>query len=348
MAITSGSSWNVVALTIASARWAGLPDLKMPEPTNTPSAPSCIIIAASAGVAMPPAVNSTTGSLPGRGDLLDQVVRRLQLLGRDEQLGLVEGAAGGGCSARIVRMCRVASTTSPVPASPLERIIAAPSVIRRSASPRSVAPQTNGTVNAALVDVVRVVGRGEHLGLVDVVDAEGLQHLRLDEVADARLGHHRDGDGLDDAVDHVGVAHAGDAALGADVGGHPLEGHDGDGAGVLGDLRLLGGDDVHDDAALELSAMPRLTRAVPVPAGVVGLVRCHGIAASGRGAVGRLHRTAAQRPGLRRAVRRRRGRGRGPVVDVEEPRAAAGTAAAATSADSRARRSAWVSRTASL
>ena len=36
----------------------------MPEPTNTPSAPSCIIIAASAGVAMPPAVNSTTGSVP--------------------------------------------------------------------------------------------------------------------------------------------------------------------------------------------------------------------------------------------------------------------------------------------
>ena len=49
---------------MASARLAGSPDLKMPEPTNTPSAPSCIIIAASAGVAMPPAVKSTTGSLP--------------------------------------------------------------------------------------------------------------------------------------------------------------------------------------------------------------------------------------------------------------------------------------------
>jgi hypothetical protein len=36
----------------------------MPEPTNTPSAPSCIMSAASAGVATPPAVNSTTGSLP--------------------------------------------------------------------------------------------------------------------------------------------------------------------------------------------------------------------------------------------------------------------------------------------
>ena len=34
---------------MASARWAGLPDLKMPEPPKTPAAPSCIIIAASAG-----------------------------------------------------------------------------------------------------------------------------------------------------------------------------------------------------------------------------------------------------------------------------------------------------------
>ena len=102
-----------------------------------------------------------------------------------------------------------------------------------------------------LVDVVGVVGRGEHLGLVDVVDAEGLEDLRLDEVADARLGHHRDGHRGDDAVDHVGVAHARDAALGADVGGDPLERHDGDRAGVLGDLGLLGGDDVHDHAALE-------------------------------------------------------------------------------------------------
>jgi hypothetical protein len=44
----------------------------MPDPTNTPSAPSCIIIAASAGVAMPPAVKSTTGSLPSRATSLHQ------------------------------------------------------------------------------------------------------------------------------------------------------------------------------------------------------------------------------------------------------------------------------------
>ena len=50
----------------------------------------------------------------------------------------------------IVRMWRTASTTLPVPASPLVRIMAAPSPSRRSASPRSRAPQTNGIRKACL------------------------------------------------------------------------------------------------------------------------------------------------------------------------------------------------------
>ena len=50
----------------------------------------------------------------------------------------------------ISRMWRTASTMLPVPASPLERIIAAPSPIRRSASPRLVAPQTKGMSKASL------------------------------------------------------------------------------------------------------------------------------------------------------------------------------------------------------
>ncbi len=49
-----------------------------------------------------------------------------------------------------VRMCRTASTMLPEPASPLVRRSAAPSPIRRSASPRSRQPQTNGTLNASL------------------------------------------------------------------------------------------------------------------------------------------------------------------------------------------------------
>ncbi len=108
-----------------------------------------------------------------------------------------------------------------------------------------------GRVELPLVDVVDLIGRGEDLALVDEVDCEGLQDLRLDEVADARLGHHRHGDGLLDLADLGGVRHAGDAALGADVAGHALERHHRTCSGVLGDLRLLGVGDVHDDAPLE-------------------------------------------------------------------------------------------------
>ena len=111
------------------------------------------------------------------------------------------------------------------------------------------ADERNGEV--PLVDVVGVVGRGQDLGLVDVVHAEGLQDLGLDEVADPGLGHDRDGDGVDDRIDHVRVAHPGHAALGADIGGNALQRHDGHGAGILGDAGLLDVDDVHDDAALE-------------------------------------------------------------------------------------------------
>ena len=106
-------------------------------------------------------------------------------------------------------------------------------------------------VKLGLVNVVDIVGGGENLGLVDVIDLDGLQDLRLDNVTDAALGHNRDGDGLLDALDHLGVAHARDAACGADVGRNALECHDGAGARLLGDACLLGRGDVHDDAALE-------------------------------------------------------------------------------------------------
>ena len=99
--------------------------------------------------------------------------------------------------------------------------------------------------------MVRLIGGGEHLGLVDVVHPDRLQHLGLGEMPDPALGHDGDGHRGDDPVDHVGVAHPGHAALSADVGGHALQGHHRDGAGILGDLGLIGRDNVHDDAALQ-------------------------------------------------------------------------------------------------
>ncbi len=182
-------------------RRAGSDDLKIPEPTNTASAPSCIISAASAGVAMPPAAKFGTGQLALSRHEPDELVGRAELLGLGHQLLGRRARSGGGSPPCTARMCRTASTMLPVPASPLVRIIAAPSPMRRSASPRSRQPQTNGTLERELVDVVLLVGRREHLALVDVVDAQRLEHLRLDEVADAALGHHRDRHRGHDLVD---------------------------------------------------------------------------------------------------------------------------------------------------
>ena len=44
--------------------FTGLPDLKIPDPTKMPSHPSCIIMAASDGVEIPPAAKFTTGRQP--------------------------------------------------------------------------------------------------------------------------------------------------------------------------------------------------------------------------------------------------------------------------------------------
>src|SRR5439155_943254 len=47
-----------------------------------------------------------------------------------------------------------------------------------------------GDLEGVFVDVVLLVGRRQHLGLVDVVRSDRLEDLRLHEVADARLRHH--------------------------------------------------------------------------------------------------------------------------------------------------------------
>ena len=149
------------------------------------------------------------------------------------------------------RRCRTASTMFPVPASPLERIIAAPSEIRRSASPRLVAPHTNGTVKGHL-SMWYASSAGVSTSDSSMKSTpSACENLCLGEVPDPGLGHHRNGDRRDDPLDQHRIAHAGHAPVTADVGRHPLERHDRDGAGVLGDLGLLGVDHVHDHAAAQ-------------------------------------------------------------------------------------------------
>lgn len=124
--------------------------------------------------------------------------------------------------------------------------------------PEVAAAADEGDAEGALLDVVGLVGRRQHLALVDVVDAEGLEDLALDEVADAGFRHDGDRHGLLDRLDHARVRHARHAALGPDVGRHALQRHDGTGAGVLGDARLRCVGHVHDDATLQHLCQTRL------------------------------------------------------------------------------------------
>ena len=102
-----------------------------------------------------------------------------------------------------------------------------------------------------LVDVVGVVGRGQHLGFVYIVDAQTLKNLRLHKVPNTGFSHHRNRYRIDDALDEVRVAHASDAALRANVCRHALQSHHGHCTSVFSNLRLIRVDHVHDDAALE-------------------------------------------------------------------------------------------------
>ena len=249
-AIFFASSKNVVAWTMALAIRAGSSLLKMPEPTKTPSAPSCMTRAASDGVEMPPATKLTTGSLPLVGDVLHELERRLQLLGGHEQLVLAHPLQTADLAVHVAQLADgLDDVAGPGLALRAHHRGALVDAAERLAEVPTAAHERH--LERVLVDVVGLVGRGQDLGLVDVVDAERLEHLRLDEVADACLGHDRDRHGVHDPGDHLGVGHARDAAGLADVGWHALERHHRDGAGVFGDLGLVGRDDVHDDAALE-------------------------------------------------------------------------------------------------
>ena len=86
--------------------------------------------------------------------------------------------------------------------------MAAPSEMRRSASPRFVAPHTKGTVKGHL-SMWYASSAGVSTSDSSMKSTpERLQHLRLGEVPDAGLGHDRDRDGLDDPLDQHRVAHA--------------------------------------------------------------------------------------------------------------------------------------------
>ena len=256
-ATRSGSLKWVVASTIARARRSGSSDLKIPEPTKLPWAPE-LHDERRVGRGGDAARAEERHRKPAAfGHLLDDLDRRVQLLG-----------LGGELLAAQHAELLDATDDPPQVANRLDDVARAGLALgadhgRALSDPPQGLPEVGraaheGDLERVLVDVMRLVGGSEHLRLVDVVDLERLEHLGLREVADARFRHHRDRHRFLDLLDHLGARHPRDAAGGADVGRDPLQRHHRDRPGLLGDPRLLGGGDVHDHPALEHLGKPAL------------------------------------------------------------------------------------------
>mmetsp|Transcript_3309 Transcript_3309/g.5706 ORF Transcript_3309/g.5706 Transcript_3309/m.5706 type:complete len:251 (+) Transcript_3309:562-1314(+) len=190
------------------------------------------------------------GELPVLVHPLEELERALHVLGRHKQLVLLHGL--DPADLRHER-ARVPHRFNDVACSrfALGAKHGRPLCDSAKSFAQVAAPAHERHRELVLVDVVVLVRHGEHLRLVDVVHLDGFQDLGLHVVADARLGHDGDGHRRLDGQDHLRVRHARHAAVGADVGGDALEGHDRAGPRFFRELGLLNVHHVHDHASLE-------------------------------------------------------------------------------------------------
>ena len=106
-------------------------------------------------------------------------------------------------------------------------------------------------VKLCLVDMVNVIGRTEHLTLVDIVNLYGLQYLCLGNVADAALCHHGYAHGLLNTANHFRVAHSRYTTCCTYIGRNSLKCHHGACSCLFGYACLFRGCNVHNNSALK-------------------------------------------------------------------------------------------------
>ena len=101
------------------------------------------------------------------------------------------------------------------------------------------------------LDMVGLIGGGEHFTLIDKIHFQRFQDLGLGEMPDTAFSHDRYGDRRLNLLYHAGVRHAGHPAIPADVGRNPFQRHNSHGPRLLRYSGLLHGGDVHNHTAFE-------------------------------------------------------------------------------------------------
>ncbi len=100
---------------------------------------------------------------------------------------------------------------------------------------------------------MQFVRRCQNFTFVDEIDADCLKNLRLDEMTDANLCHNRDFHGSHNRLHHAGITHSRHTAGSPNISRHALKSHNRNGTGFFCNNRLLNVDDIHNDAAYELT-----------------------------------------------------------------------------------------------
>src|SRR4029077_10271694 len=106
--------------------------------------------------------------------------------------------------------------------------------------------------------VVLLIRRRQHFALVDEVHLQRLQHLRLGEMPDPHLRHHRDRHRRHDLPYDFRRRHPRHPAFLPDVRRHALQRHHRARSRLLGDPRLLRRRHIHNHSALQHLRQPHL------------------------------------------------------------------------------------------
>ena len=179
-----------------------------------------------------------------------QIIGHLQLLRRVEQLVLLQRCQPRNLLVHLAHMTyclhHVAGTRLTLRANHRSTLV---DTAQRLAQILRTADKRHSKF--CFINMVYIVSRREHLALINIVNLQRLQNLRLNEMTNTHLSHNRDRYSVLNLLNQLRVAHACHAAGSTDIRRNLLQRHNCAGTCSLSNFCLLGIGYVHDNAALK-------------------------------------------------------------------------------------------------